>query len=106
MTPPSNPADRQKLKLALEQITDSMACAAAERDHIKEVIDMIKENFEIDPKQTRKLAKTMYDRSFTDLQQENEDFELLYEAVVEGMSVPTAPEEGMDEDPEEGEEAA
>ena len=97
MTPPSNPADRQKLKLALEQITDSMARAAAERDHIKEVIDMIKENFEIDPKQTRKLAKTMYDRSFTDLQQENEDFELLYESVVEGMAVVSDVEESEEE---------
>jgi len=102
MTPPSNPADRQKLKLALEQITDSMARTASEREHIKEVIDMIKENFEIDPKQTRKLAKTMYDRSYSDLQQENEDFELLYEAVVEGMSVP----DNDEDDEEDGEEAA
>jgi len=85
MTPPSSPADRQKLKLALEQITDSMSRQEAEKDHIKEVITMIKEKFEIEPKHTRKLAKTMYDRSYADLQQENEDFELLYESIVEGL---------------------
>ena len=92
---PSSPADRQKLKLALEQITDSMARMDAEKDHIKEVITMIIENFELDPKHVRKMAKTMYDRSFADLQQENEDFELLYESVVEGMAAasgPAAPE--------------
>jgi len=92
---PSSPADRQKLKLALEQITDSMARMDAEKDHIKYVITMIKENFELDPKHVFKMAKTMYDRSFADLQQENEDFELLYESVVEGMAAasgPAAPE--------------
>ena len=92
---PSSPADRQKLKIALEQITDSMARMDSEKEHIKEVITTIKENFELDPKHIRKMAKTMYDRSFADLQQENEDFELLYESVVEGMAAsqgPAAPE--------------
>ena len=99
---PSSPADRQKLKLALEQITDSMARMDAEKEHIKEVITTIKENFELDPKHIRKMAKTMYDRSFADLQQENEDFELLYESVVEGMAATQGPAAPVAEDEDEG----
>lgn len=68
-----------------------MARQDAEKDHIKEVITMIKENFDLEPKHIRKMAKTMYDRSFADLQQENEDFELLYESVVEGMAASQGP---------------
>ena len=99
---PSSPADRQKLKLALEQITDAMARMDAEKDHIKEVITMIKETFELDPKYIRKMAKTMYDRSFADLQKENEDFELLYESVVEGMNAAQGPAAPTADDADEG----
>ena len=91
ITVPSSPADRQKLKLALEQITDAMTRQDAEKEHIKEVIAMVKEKFEIDPKYTRKLAKTMYDRSFADLTAENEAFEELYEVIVEGMAASQGP---------------
>lgn len=84
---PSSPTDRVALKQALEEITNSMTRADAERDHIKEVIDMIKTKFEIEPKITRKMAKTMHARNFADHQTANEEFELLYESVVENMIV-------------------
>ena len=86
-TVPSSPADRQKIKMALEAMTASMDRIAAEKEHMKDVIDKLKEEHAMEPKTTRKMAKTMYDRSYSDLQQENEDFELLYEAIVENMSV-------------------
>lgn len=101
MTPPSSPADRQKLKLALEQITDSMARQDAEKEHIKEVIATIKEKFEMEPKLTRKMAKTMYDRSFDTLQQENQEFEDLYETIVEGMVAAQGPAAPIADDSDE-----
>ena len=97
ITVPSSPTDRQKLKSSLQELVDSMTRVAAEKDHTKEVISVIKENFDLDPKYIRKMAKIMYDQSFSELQQENEDFELLYESIVEGMNAGAA-EEDEDED--------
>lgn len=97
---PSSPADRQKLKLALGEIVDSMTRQAAEKDHVKEVITTIKETFNLDPKYIRKMAKIMYDQSFSDLQQENEDFELLYESIVEGMNADDDNDDDNDDDDE------
>jgi len=86
MNVPSSPADRQKLRIALEEITNCMAMQDAQKDQMKEIITTIKENFELDPKHIRKMAKTMYDRSYADLQKENEEFEVLYETVIEGAN--------------------
>jgi len=33
-------------------------------------------------KQINKLARTMYKRNYEDVQQENEDFETLYETLI------------------------
>ena len=79
-----------------------MARQDAEKDHIKEVIDMIKENFDLEPKITRKLAKTMYDRTFSEIQQAHEDFEILYETIVENANIQTVVDEDEDEDEDEG----
>jgi len=99
-TVPSSPSDRQNIKVALEQITASMDRIAAEKDHIKDVFGMLKEKFEIQPKISRKMAKTMYDRSYSTLQQENEDFELMYESIVEGM-ITSNESDSLEEESEE-----
>lgn len=87
MTVPSNPKDRESLKAALVEITDTMTMMDSLKEKKKDIVDMIKETYELTPKTINKMAKTMYDRSYQTLQQENEDFELLYESVVEGASV-------------------
>ena len=81
---PSSVADRVALKNALTEMTHCMSRMDAERDAKKDIAATIKEKFEITPKNINKLAATMYKRNYTDLQQENEDFEELYEIIVEG----------------------
>lgn len=81
---PSNPKDRDKLKLAVGEITNCMLFMDKKREEIKEIITAAAEEFEIDKKLIRKVANTMYKHNYADVQAEQEDFELLFEALFEG----------------------
>ncbi len=80
----SNPDDRKKFKALLVEITNCMLKIDAERDLMKEIVDAGKSEFEVQPKLIRKLASTMYKQNYADVQAENEHFEYLYEALVNG----------------------
>lgn len=95
---PSNPKDRQALKAGIIEITDAMAQMESLRDRKKEIVDVLKEKYELSPKYINKMAKIMYDRSYESMQQENEDFEVLYESVIEGAQVPNVAQESDDEE--------
>ena len=41
----SNPADRKKIKDALQEISDAMTRIAAEKDLIKEIVADVSDNF-------------------------------------------------------------
>ncbi len=84
MTVPSGDKDRQALKNCLVEMTNCMARMDAERDAKKDITARIKSEFEISPKVANKLASVMYKQNYGSLQQEQEDFELLYETLVEG----------------------
>jgi hypothetical protein len=79
---PSNDKERKKLKAMLVEMTNSFSKVDAERDACKEIADEAVRQFELPKKIINKLARTMYKRNYADLQQENEDFELLYETLV------------------------
>lgn len=83
---PSNPADRLKLKNQLTEGTYCLTRAAAERETLKEIVAAIEEDFEIPKKVVSRLIKTMYKRDFAKEVAEHEDFEALYETVVEGST--------------------
>lgn len=83
---PSNPADRQKLKTMLAEMTHCMQRADDEKESMKEIADEAVRQFDIPKKIINKLARTMYKRNYADLQAENDDFEFLYEALVEGKT--------------------
>lgn len=76
--------ERDKLKQCLVEITNVLARVDAEKDHQKEITARIKEEFGIKPAQANKLARVMYKHNYSDLQAEQEDFEYLYETLVEG----------------------
>jgi len=81
---PSDPSDRNKLKSMLSEMTHCLQRADSEREQMKEICDEAYTQFNIAKKTINKLARTMYKHSYADLQQENEDFEFLYEALVLG----------------------
>ena len=84
---PSNPTDRQKLKAALVEITNVLALIDAEKEKLKEIVADAEEQFDIKKKLISKLGRTMYKRNYQNLQQENEDFEELYEIIVENKKI-------------------
>ena len=81
---PASKDDRIKLKAMLTDITHCLAEMDRQRLVKKDATAGIKKQFELAPKVINKLASTMYKRNYADLQQENEDFEDLYEILVNG----------------------
>lgn len=79
---PSDPAERKKVMDALQEISASMTRIEAERDLIKNILDRIEDEFEIPKKPARKLAKIYHKQNFTEVQQEQEELETLYETIV------------------------
>ena len=83
-TVPSDPEERKLLKTMLAEMTKNLADADKQKEYMKETADSIYSQFGIPKKIINKLARTMYKRSYADLQAENEDFEFLYEALILG----------------------
>jgi len=86
MSLPSNPNDRQKLKLAIGEITKCLLRIDSEREAMKEIISDASTKYGVDKKMIRKIATTMYKHNYADVQAENEEFETLYETLVEGRT--------------------
>ncbi len=78
----SNPADRKAVHDALREISNSMTRIEAERDLIKETLNMLKDNYELPTKYTRKLAKIYHKQNFNEVKSEQADIEELYEKVT------------------------
>ena len=83
MTQISNPADRQKIKKMLSEVSDSMTRIAAERDLIKETIKEMSQEFNLSKRQLNRMAKVYHKQNFTREQEEHSEFEDLYTSIVE-----------------------
>lgn len=79
---PSDPVSREKIKKALQTISDEWLKIDARKAVIKETIDAVAKEYELPKKFIRKLAKTMHMQNFGDQEKEFEDFQELYEKVV------------------------
>lgn len=89
---PSSPADRVKVKQAVEQISNAMDRARGEGEFIKATKERIKAEIGIPSKVMKKLAKDYNDQQFKQRQKENEEYEALYETVM-NMTSNSVPEE-------------
>lgn len=78
----SNPADRKAIYDALREISNSMTRMEAERDLIKETLKAVKDQFELPPKYTRKLAKIYHKQNFQEIKAEQAEVEELYEKIT------------------------
>lgn len=79
---PSSPADRQAIKNALQEISNSLTRIEGERDLIKDILQTVQDNQNIPKKYVRKLAKIYHKQNYSEIQQEQEDIESLYETVT------------------------
>lgn len=82
MTIPSSPADRKAIYGALKEISDSMTRISAERELIKEAINNTCDNFNLNKKTFRRMAKVYHKQSFNQEREEHEEFETLYETIT------------------------
>lgn len=80
---PSDPVSREKIKKALQSICDEWTIIEGHKAVVKDTIDAVAEEHELPKKFVRKLAKTMYMQNFENQEKEFEDFQELYEKVVE-----------------------
>jgi len=79
---PSSPEDRKAIKNALQEISSSFTRMEAERDLIKDILQTVQDNQNIPKKYVRKLAKIYHKQNFSEVQQEFDDVETLYETVT------------------------
>jgi uncharacterized protein YukE len=82
----SSPTDRAKIKKMLSEISNSYTRIAAEKDLIKETIGDLSKEFDIPKRTLNKMAKTYHKQSYSLEQQAFEEFEELYENIVETTS--------------------
>lgn len=79
---PSNPKDIERIGRLVQDACDCLTRIEAEREAIKDIVALIKEDFELPPKYSNKLIKTKYKGDFDKLEAEQEDFAELYAKVV------------------------
>jgi hypothetical protein len=77
-----NEVDRKKLKDAIKEMDGSLTRVAAERDLQKNIINDLNDAIGLDKKLIRRLARTHFKANFKDEQDENNQFEELYEEVL------------------------
>lgn len=82
MNVPSNPADRKKIEQALQEISNSLTRTEAERDLTRDIIKTTCEQFELDKKIFRRMARVYHRRNFSEEVAEHEQFETLYETIT------------------------
>jgi phosphopantothenate synthetase len=77
-------ADREALKKTITIIDGVLTTMSAEREYIKNAIDELAENINVDKKLIRKLAKTFNKASFEMDKLDNETFEEIYTTLYTG----------------------
>lgn len=83
MTQISNPADRDKIKKMLGEVSNSYTRMEAERDLIKETIKEMSQEFNLSKRVLNKMARTYHKQNFMREREEHEEFEDLYTTIVE-----------------------
>lgn len=78
----SSPADRKKIKDAVQEISNSLTRMEAERDLIKEIVKEVSAEHQIPKKILAKIAKTFHKQNLTQEVADHEDFVDLYDTVT------------------------
>ena len=88
MTAINTAEDRAAIYERLREIGNSLTQIRDQRDHIKEVIEALAEQFpDISKKQFRKAAKFLHEQTFETECADFEELEILYKTIVGGTNV-------------------
>jgi len=82
MSVPSNPKDRKAIFDSMKEISNSMTRIEAERDLIKNAINDICEEQNLNKKTFRRMAKVYHKQNFRQEIEEQQEFETLYETIT------------------------
>ena len=79
---PSSPEDHKRIQGCMVEISNSLTRMDGERDFIKEAINALAEDVDIDKKTLRKMANIYHKQNLSEVVGEAEDLQALYEAVM------------------------
>lgn len=82
MSLPQDPEARKAIRKVLDELSGSMTRIEGERDYITETIKKLSEEYQINKKVLRRMAKTYHRQNFSSEIAENEEFETMYEQVT------------------------
>jgi ssDNA-specific exonuclease RecJ len=83
MSQVSSPADREKIKKMLAEISGSMTRMEAERDLVRETIKDMSKQFNLPVKTLNRMAKVYHKQNYSQEIAEHEEFEELYETIIQ-----------------------
>ena len=82
MSVPSNPKDRKAIFDCIVEVSNSMTRIEAERDLIKNAINDICEEQNLNKKTFRRMAKVYHKQIFRQEIEEHQEFEMMYETIT------------------------
>ena len=82
----SSPVDRDKIKKMLAEISGSMTRMEAERDLVRETVKDMSKQFNLPVKTLNRMAKVYHKQNYNQEVAEHEEFEELYETIVQEKS--------------------
>mgnify|MGYP000867253506 CR=1 FL=1 len=82
----ADPVERKNFKIGLNTITAYMQMVSDNKAAMTETINFLADKYGLDKKIVRKMATTLFKRNYSDVQEENQHFEELYETIVEGAA--------------------
>jgi hypothetical protein len=82
MSLPQDPNARKAIKKVMDEISASMHRTEGEREFIKEAIANCCDEYEMNKKTFRRLAKVYHKQNFSREVADNEEFETMYEQLT------------------------
>lgn len=79
---PSNPKDQKQIKDAVAEIVISLTRQESEKDNIKAICEVLKDDFDIAPGLVKKTARIIYTAKKAEADQAFDDLETLYEVAT------------------------
>ena len=77
-----SPTEKVAIKNCLQEISNSYIRIEAERDNIKAIIDRLEEDFGLNKRLSRKLAKVFHKRNIAEEVAQAEELSATYDVVV------------------------
>lgn len=82
MSLPQDPEQRKAIRKVLDEVSGCLTRIESERDYISETIKKLSEEYQINKKVLRRMAKTYHKQNFSAEIAENEQFETMYEQIT------------------------